>query len=201
MTTTTTTTRMTTAPAAGSALLGYSRVSTPEQDHALQLDALAEAGCLKTWSDTASGVAAPRPQLASLLEYARAGDVLVVWRLDRLGRSLRELVELVERLHHVGVGLRSLTEGIDTTTPAGRLMLHVFAALAEFEREVIRERTRAGLAAATARGRRGGRPTVMPEAKTAAAVQMHDAGASLAQIAAALGVSKTTIRRHLPAAV
>ena len=184
-------------------LLGYARVSTSEQDVALQLDALEAAGCTRTWTEAAGGGAGvARPQLAALLEYARPGDVVVVWRLDRLGRSLRELVDLVEQLRRREVILRSLSEGIDTSTAtaAGRMQLHLFAVLAEFERDVLLERTSAGLAAARARGRTGGRPTVMTPAKLSAARAMRADGASLADIAAALDVARTTVRRHLAAA-
>jgi DNA invertase Pin-like site-specific DNA recombinase len=136
--------------------VGYARVSTLEQDPALQRDALAAAGCTKMFEDRASGARADRPGLGQALAFLREGDVLVVWKLDRLGRSLVHLVETVGSLAARGVGFRSLTEAIDTTTPGGRLVFHLFAALGQFERDLIRERTRAGLAAAAARGRRGG---------------------------------------------
>jgi hypothetical protein len=142
-------------------LLGYARVSTGQQELALQRDALAAAGCPRIFSDTASGALDERPELTRVLDHLREGDTLVVWRLDRLGRSLRHLVDTISGLAERGVGFRSLQESIDTTTPGGRLVFHVFAALAEFEGDLIRERTRAGLAAARARGRRGGRPSVM----------------------------------------
>ena len=139
------------------ALIGYARVSTAEQDTALQTDALRNAGCERVFEDTASGAKADRPGLADALAYLRDGDVLVVWRLDRLGRSLPHLIETVGKLEARGVGFRSLTENIDTTTPGGRLIFHVFGALGQFERDLIRERTKAGLTAAAARGRKGGR--------------------------------------------
>ncbi len=142
------------------ALLGYARVSTLEQEPSLQLDALETAGCERTYTDHASGALADRPELAQAPDHLRRGDTLVVWRLDRLGRSLRHLVDTVGVLEERGVGFRSLTESIDTTTPGGRHVFHVFAALAESERDLIRERTHAGLAAARARGRRGGRRSV-----------------------------------------
>ncbi len=139
-------------------LLGYARVSTDDQTTRLQLDALEAAGCDRTFSERASGASSERPVLAEVLSHSRDGDTLVVWRLDRLGRSLPHLIETVQKLEGAGVALRSLTEGIDTTTSNGRLIFHLFGALAQFERELIRERTMAGLAAARARGRKGGRP-------------------------------------------
>jgi DNA invertase Pin-like site-specific DNA recombinase len=142
--------------------IGYARVSTGEQTLALQLDALAQAGCGKVFTETASGATADRPALGQALAYLREGDTLVVWRLDRLGRSLPHLIETVAALRERGVGFRSLTEQVDTTTPGGKLVFHVFGALAEFERDLIRERTHAGLAAARARGRTGGRPRSWP---------------------------------------
>jgi DNA invertase Pin-like site-specific DNA recombinase len=138
-------------------LVGYARVSTLEQGPALQLDALAATGCTKVFDDRASGARVDRPGLQRALDYVREGDVLVVWKLDRLGRSLAHLVETVTALEQRGVGFRSITEAIDTTTPGGRLVFHLFGALGQFERDLIRERTRAGLAAATAWGRNGGR--------------------------------------------
>jgi DNA invertase Pin-like site-specific DNA recombinase len=179
-------------------LIGYARVSTGEQNPDLQLDALTAAGCARVFSDTASGALDKRPQLDALLDYVRPGDVLVVWRLDRLGRSVRHLTETVNTLAERGVGFRSLTEGIDTTTPAGKLIFHVFAALAEFEREIIRERTRAGLDAARARGRKGGRRPKMTPAKLATARQLYDGKAhTVEQIAEIVGVSRATLYRHL----
>src|SRR6184192_4901132 len=138
-------------------LVGYARISTGEQNAALQLDALKAGGCTRIYTDTASGALERRPQLERLLDHLRAGDTLVVWRLDRLGRSLRHLIETVGELAERGVGFRSLRESIDTTTSGGKLLFHIFGALAEFERDLIRERTQAGLAAARARGRKGGR--------------------------------------------
>ena len=135
--------------------IGYARVSTGEQTLDLQLDALAAAGCDKLFTETAGGALVERASLMEALEYARQGDTLVVWRLDRLGRSLRHLIETVAEPQGRGVGFRSLTEQIDTTTPGGKLVFHVFGALAEFERDLIRERTQAGLTAARARGKKG----------------------------------------------
>ena len=137
-------------------LVGYARVSTAGQDFTLQKDALRQAGCQRLFEDVASGVKAARPGLAEALDYMRGGDTLVVWRLDRLGRSLSHLIEVVRELDDDGIGFRSLREHVDTTTTGGKLVFHVFGALAEFERELIRERTSAGLKAARARGRVGG---------------------------------------------
>ena len=185
------------------ALLGYARVSTDLQNPDLQTDALAAAGCERTWIDHASGALAARPELDALLGYARLGDTLVVWRLDRLGRSVAHLVSMVADLDGRGIGFRSLTEAIDTTTASGRLMFHVFAALAEFERDLIRGRTVAGLAAARSRGRTGGRPTVMTADKRAAAEDLlrspGSSVASVASVARALGVSRASLRRYLDA--
>src|SRR5918911_435349 len=142
-------------------LIGYARVSTQDQTLDLQLDALKKAGCEKFYTDTASGAKEERKGLVEALYYAREGDVLVVWRLDRLGRSLRHLIETITLLNSRKIGFRSLTENIDTTTSGGKLVFHIFGALAEFERDIIRERTNAGLEAARARGRHGGRPKAL----------------------------------------
>jgi DNA invertase Pin-like site-specific DNA recombinase len=154
-------------------LVGYARVSTPEQRLDLQRDALVKAGCERVFEDVASGAQAERPGLAAALAFVRPGDTLAVWRLDRLGRSLPHLIEAVTALRERGVGFRSLQESLDTTTSGGKLVFHVFAALAEFERDLIRERTSAGLAAARARGRRGGRPSVMTAHKARVAQEMY----------------------------
>jgi DNA invertase Pin-like site-specific DNA recombinase len=147
--------------------IGYARVSTGYQDTALQLDALRKAGCEKLFEDTASGVKTDRPGLTEAVRYARDGDTLTVWKLDRLGRSMKHLIEIVTELEAKGVGFRSITENIDTTTSGGRLVFHLFGALAQFERDLIRERTRAGLQAAEERGRRGGRQAVVTPEKLA----------------------------------
>ena len=182
------------------ALIGYARVSTLEQEAALQLDALEAVGCERTYTDRSSGALAERPELTRALDHLRAGDTLVVWRLDRLGRSLRHLVETVGALEERGVGFRSLTESIDTTTPGGRLVFHLFAALAEFERDLIRERTHAGLAAARARGRRGGRRPVMSAEKLEVARAMHASREhTTVKIAEVLGVSRATLYRSFAA--
>ncbi len=179
-------------------LIGYARVSTDDQNASLQQDALKSAGCVKVFTDKASGTLASRPQLDRMLDQLRPGDVVVVWRLDRLGRSLKNLIALVEDLAEKGVGFRSLTENIDTTTNGGKLVFHIFGALAEFERTLIRERTMAGLAAARARGRVGGRPPTMTPEKIKVARQMYDSREHTVEaIAQTLGVSRKTIYRHL----
>lgn len=175
------------------ALIGYARVSTAEQDTALQTDALQKVGCKQIFEDTASGAKADRPGLAAALAYLRDGDVLVVWRLDRLGRSLPHLIETTALLEKRGVGFRSLTENIDTTTPGGRLIFHVFGALGQFERDLIRERTKAGLAAAAARGRKGGRKPVMTPEKLQRAREYLANGLNVREAAARIKVGKTTL--------
>src|SRR5271166_363454 len=140
--------------------IGYARVSTLDQNSALQQDALSEAGCEKIFIEQMSGAVTDRPALREALEYARSGDILIVWKLDRLARSMKQLIETIESLRLRGIGFRSLTEAIDTTTPQGVLVFHMFSALAEFERALIRERTRAGLKAAKRMGRTGGRPAL-----------------------------------------
>jgi DNA invertase Pin-like site-specific DNA recombinase len=182
-------------------LVGYARVSTPEQSLDLQRDALVKAGCERVFEDVASGAQAERPGLAAALAFVRPGDTLAVWKLDRLGRSLPHLIEAVTALRERQIGFRSLQESLDTTTSGGKLVFHVFAALAEFERDLIRERTRAGLAAARARGRKGGRPRVMDARKVAMAVALYGARTHTpAEICAALRISKTTLYRYLAAA-
>ena len=181
--------------------LGYARVSTPDQHFDLQLDALEQAGCEKIYKETISGGAKQRPQLKELLKTLRAGDVLVIWKLDRLGRSLKELVALVNELIEKKVGLQSLNDPIDTTTPQGRLSFNLFASLAEFERDLIRERTQAGLLAARARGRKGGRPKgLSPEAEQtayAAEALYREGQLGVQQIACKLGISKATLYTYL----
>ncbi len=176
--------------------IGYARVSTGEQTLDLQRDALAQAGCGRVFAETASGAKADRPVLAEALSYIREGDTLVVWRL---GRSLPHLIATVAELAARGIGFKSLTEQIDTTTPGGKLVFHVFGALAEFERDLIRERTNAGLAAARARGRTGGRPKALADPKKLALARaLYDAGqADVATICATLGVSRATLYRAL----
>jgi DNA invertase Pin-like site-specific DNA recombinase len=179
-------------------LLGYARVSTAEQHLDLQRDALKQAGCERVFADTASGALDERPQLAKVLAALRPGDTLVVWRLDRLGRSLRHLIETVNELRDRGVKFKSLQESIDTSTSGGKLIFHLFGALAEFERDVARERTQAGLAAARTRGRSGGRPRAMTPDKVRLARQLYASREhTVASIASTLGVSRASIYRHL----
>jgi DNA invertase Pin-like site-specific DNA recombinase len=179
-------------------LLGYARVSTTDQQPHLQVDALQHAGCYRVFTETASGARTDRPILERVLDQLHPGDALVVWKLDRLGRSLRHLVDTVAGLADRGIGFRSLQESIDTTTPGGKLVFHVFAALAEFERDLVRERTSAGLAAARARGRQGGRPSVLTAHKLQVAQEMYASGKyTVAEIAKTLGVSRASIYRHL----
>ena len=179
-------------------VMGYARVSTLEQDESLQRDALTAAGCQRIFIDKASGRLESRPALDAMLEQLRAGDTVAIWRLDRLGRSLRHLIDVFRDLEVRGVAVRSLTENLDTSTPGGRLVFHVFGALAEFERDLIRERTFAGLAAARARGRRGGRPTVWTREATHGDLDAPQAGdQDIATIARVLGVSRASVYRAL----
>ena len=180
-------------------LVGYARVSTLDQKPALQTDALQSAGCERIFTEKASGAQRDRPELKAALSYLRAGDMLVVWKLDRLARSMRQLIETVEDLQARRIELRSLTESIDTATPGGRLVFHIFGALAEFERAVIRERTRAGLQAARARGKKGGRPKrIGPKELAAAKALLADPEIRVEDVAAHLKVSPATLYRYLP---
>jgi DNA invertase Pin-like site-specific DNA recombinase len=179
-------------------LVGYARVSTTDQNLDLQKDALHAAGCERLFTDTASGAKAERPGLAQALRECRPGDTLVVWKLDRLGRSLPHLVETVRELLEREVGFRSLQENIDTTTSGGKLIFHIFASLAEFERDLIRERTNAGLAAARARGRKGGRPKGVDEKKRKAALSLKkDITRSVKEICEILGISRNTYYKYV----
>lgn len=181
------------------AMIGYARVSTSEQSVDLQVDALHAAGCEKLFVETVSGVSTRRPQLRAALAAAHAGDVLVVWRLDRLGRSLLHVIETINQLDAIGVGFRSLSESIDTTTSTGRLVLHIFGAIAEFERSMILERTHAGLAAARARGRVGGRPRKLQNGDVdRARLLIANADLSAADIAQQLNVSLSTFYAYFP---
>ena len=177
--------------------IGYARVSSDDQSLDLQRDALRQAGCERLYEEKESGGKVDRPELLRLMEALRPGDTLVVWRLDRLGRSLKHLIETVEQLEAIGVGFQSVTEAIDTTTSGGKLVFHIFAALAEFERTLIRERTRAGLKAARARGRQGGRPMTLSEDKRRMAQALRDdPQQSVASICKALGITRTTFYRY-----
>ncbi len=181
-------------------LIGYARVSTQDQHLHLQQDALKSVGCLKIFTDTMSGSTTERKGLDEALEYLRAGDSLVVWRLDRLGRSLKHLIETVTELQEKGIGFKSLTENIDTGTSGGKLIFHIFGALAEFERNLIRERTNAGLLAARARGKRGGRPksSLSEEKKLQMAKKMYlDKSIPVANIYTGLGIPKSTFYKYV----
>jgi DNA invertase Pin-like site-specific DNA recombinase len=182
-------------------LIGYARVSTIEQTLDLQQDALHQAGCEQVFTDHISGAKSERPGLTQALEFARSGDILVVWKLDRLGRSLKQLIEIVTELQKRNIGFRSLTENIDTTSPGGKLIFHIFGSLAEFERDLIRERTLAGLAAARARGRKGGRPRAVglnDEKKVALAHALFsDKQNSITTICEMLKVSRSTLYRYV----
>src|SRR5512142_2999796 len=179
-------------------LIGYARVSTLEQTLALQQDALTKAGCERTFTDTASGSLTARPGLTEALAFARPGDTLVVWRLDRLGRSLRHLLDTVALLQQRDIGFQSLQEQIDTTTSGGKLVFHVFGALAEFERDLIRERTQAALLAARARGRLGGRPRALdPRDVHVAQALYHDKSNAIADICRTLRISRATLYRYI----
>lgn len=181
-------------------LVGYARVSTSDQNLDLQKDALRKAGCRRLFTDVASGAQGERAGLSEALDFLREGDLLVVWKLDRLGRSLRHLIDVVTALSQRRIGFRSLQESIDTTTSGGKLVFHVFGALAEFERDLIRERTRAGLDAARARGRRGGRPRVLDEKRLALARSLfRDSANSPGDIAQTLGISRATLYRYVSA--
>jgi len=179
-------------------LIGYARVSKIDQNLNLQIDALKRVGCSKIFTDQVSGSIKSRPQLEQALDFLRAGDILVVWRLDRLGRSLRHLIELVAELQEKEIGFRSLTEAMDTTTSGGKLIFHIFGALAEFERNVIQERTRAGLEAARARGRKGGRKPKLTEKQQQVAVKLyHEKAHTVEEICRIMGISKPTLYSYI----
>lgn len=179
-------------------IIGYARVSTQDQNPQLQLDALSGASCEQVFHETATGTLRERPELTACLRTLRKGDALVVWKLDRLARSLKDLVEIVHDLNQRGIGFRSLTESIDTTSSGGRLVFHIFGALAEFEHSLIRERTIAGLVAARARGRKGGRkPALSPADVRKAAAMLADPDITKAEIAKHFGVSRVTLNAAL----
>jgi DNA invertase Pin-like site-specific DNA recombinase len=181
--------------------IGYARVSTLDHDLTLQQDSLKEAGCEKIFIEQMSGAVADRPALGEALDYARSGDTLIVWKLDRLARSMKQLIETTEGLRLRGIGFRSVTEAIDTTTAQGDLVFHMFSALAEFERALIRERTHAGLAAAKRAGRTGGRPPKLTEdGLNIARTLLANPDITVADVADRLGISPATLYRYLPAA-
>src|SRR3954468_12847432 len=174
-------------------LVGYARVSTIDQTLDLQHDTLTQTGCTKIFTDTASGAQTERKGLAEALDYVRPGDTLVVWKLDRLGRSLKDLITRITELNDRKIGFKSLTEQIDTTTSGGKLIFHIFGALAEFERDIIRERTNAGLEAARTRGKLGGRPKALSPEKIKLARKLYaDKNMSVAEICKMLGISRAT---------
>ena len=179
-------------------LIGYARVSTHDQNLDLQKDALSNVGCEKIIEDTVCGKATDRDGIKQLREVLRHGDVLVVWRLDRLGRSLRQLIELITECEEAGVGFRSITEAIDTTSPGGRLVFHIFGALAEFERNLIVERTKAGLEAARARGRFGGRRKKLSKEQRQLAVTLYrEKEHGVKEICKMFGISRTTLYAYV----
>ena len=179
-------------------IIGYARVSTQDQNPQLQLDALEVVGCEQVFHEKATGTLRERPELAACLRTLRKGDTLVVWKLDRLARSLKDLVEIIHDLNQREVGFRSLTESIDTTSSGGRLVFHIFGALAEFEHSLIRERTIAGLAAARARGRKGGRKPVLSQADVRkAAAMLADPHITKAEVAKHFSVSRVTLNAAL----
>ncbi len=182
-------------------LVGYARVSTQEQNLELQISALEKAGCKKIYTEKASGAQRDRPELKAALAYMRPneGDTLVVWKLDRLARSLRQLIDTVEKLEKQGIGFKSVTEVIDTTSSGGKLVFHIFASLSEFERGIIRERTMAGLKAAKDMGRRGGRPSSLSlEDVNAAKALLSDKTITVKEVAMRLKVDPSTLYRYLP---
>lgn len=178
--------------------IGYARISTADQNLDLQIEALQKIGCLKIFTDIASGAKSDRPGLEEALNYLREGDTLVVWKLDRLGRSLSHLLQVIETLSQRGIQFKSITDSaIDTTTPSGQLMLSMIAALSEFERNLIRERTKEGLAVAKARGRKGGRRPVITDQKLKKAKQLIDKGLTVREAASAINVGKSSLYEAL----
>src|SRR5215212_4247135 len=179
-------------------LIGYARISTQDQTLDLQRDALEKAGCEQIFADTVSGTKAERKGLSEALSHLRRGDTLVVWRLDRLGRSLRHLIDTITELGDKGIGFKSLQENIDTTTSGGKLVFHIFGSMAEFERDIIRERTNAGLQSARSRGRVGGRPKALSAQKIEMARKLYaDKTHSVAEICETLGISRATLWRYV----
>lgn len=179
-------------------IIGYARVSTVAQDTALQLDALKSAGCGRIYEESRSGASRERPELGKCLDALREGDTLIVWRLDRLGRSLKDLVQIIGDLEEKGVGFLSITEAINTSSAGGKLIFHVFAALSEFERSLIQERTQAGLKAARARGRKGGRPRKMTDSQVRKArAMLLDPAMTKGEVARHFGVTRMTLNKSL----
>ena len=179
-------------------LIGYARVSTTDQTLDLQKDALEKAGCSHIFTDTISGATTDRPGLEKAVAYLREGDTLVVWRLDRLGRTLKHLIETIADFNKRHIGFKSITENIDTTTSGGKLIFHIFGALAEFERDIIRERTKAGLLAARARGRKGGQPKALTPKQAAIAQALYDDKTNaIADICKTLNISRATLYRYI----
>ena len=179
-------------------IIGYARVSTSDQDTTLQINALTASGCERIYQEYKSGKSKDRPELTRCLDALREGDILIVWRLDRLGRSLKDLIEIVSELESKGVGFQSLNESIDTTSSSGKLIFHVFAALSEFERSLIQERTKAGLAAARARGRKGGRPKKLSDDQIRKArAMLSDPMMTKSEVAGHFGVSRVTLNTAL----
>lgn len=177
--------------------IGYARVSTSDQSLDLQKDNLMAEGCEKIFTDIASGAKTDRHGLDEAINYCRKGDTLVVWKLDRMGKSMSHLIKTLKDLEESGIGFRSLTENIDTTTPGGRLVFHLFGALAEFERDLIRESVQSGLKSARARGRKGGRPPVSEETKSMAQALMADKSLSVKQICERLGIGRSTLYKYV----
>lgn len=178
--------------------IGYSRVSTPDQNDDLQIDALEKAGCEKIYTEVARGARTDRPELEKLLSFVRAGDTVVVWKLDRLGRSIGHLIQTIEDLERKDVNFISLMENINTTTPVGKLTFHIFAALAEFEKDIIQERTKAGLEAARARGRKGGRPKLLSAKKVKMMQELYDSKKiPIADICRQFKISYSTFYRYI----
>lgn len=181
--------------------IGYARVSTKEQNLSMQMDALEKEGCKQIFQEKISGAKADRPELRKMIDQLRAGDLIITWKLDRMGRSLRDLVNLMNEIQEKGAGLKSLHDSIDTSTPQGKLTFHLFASLAEFERDIIRERTKAGLEAARARGRKGGRPKgLSKEAKDKAMIAetLYTQGEkSITEICKHLNIARSTLYKYL----
>lgn len=180
-------------------LVGYARVSTVDQNLDLQLSALREVGCEKLYQDQISGTKTNRPGLSMAIEVLRKNDTLVVWKLDRLGRTVKGLIDLVNQLHQKEIHFKSITDNVDTSTPAGRFFFHVMASLAQMERELLAERTKAGLAAAKSKGRIGGRKRKMTESKIESAKQLLSSGTLPKDVAQNLGISVPTLYRWIPA--